>query len=285
MSQRVYAAVTARIVDALGRGLVPWRKPWAESRPPENAVSHKPYRGVNVFLLGLGLFKDHRWLTFKQAQDMGGHVRCGERSMLAVFWKLNELATEDEADRKRSVPILRYYHVFNVEQCDGLRLPALAAPDQLAPRVRIERAEQLVRSLPDPPTIRERCSEAWYRPSEDLIQIPRLQDFSSSDAFYATLFHELGHATGHEKRLNRPGVTGTIHFGSEDYSREELVAELTSAYCCASLGLDNSLVDNSAAYIDGWLRRIGSDPKTIVMAATQAQRAADYLRGTDSAEG
>lgn len=278
-----YEAVTARIVEALERGTVPWRKPWNESPLPVNAVSNRPYRGVNVFLLGMGMFRDYRWLTFKQAKQLGGHVREGERSMLAVFWKpigLDRTDPETGEVRQDRVPLLRYYHVFNAEQCEGLRLPALPSPEADAPALRIERAEALVRDMPDPPTIREGGSSAWYSPGEDLIQVPSLRDFRSSDAFYATLFHELGHATGHERRLNRTGVTGTIRFGSEDYGREELVAELASAFLCGHAGLDNSLEANSAGYIAGWLGAIRADPKAVVVAAAQAQRAADFVLGT-----
>jgi antirestriction protein ArdC len=276
-----YEAVTARIVEALERGTVPWRKPWAESPLPMNAVSNRPYRGVNVFLLGLGMFRDYRWLTFKQARQLGGHVREGERSMLAVFWKPVGLdRTDPETGEVKSdrIPLLRYYHVFNAEQCEGLRLPPLPRPDPGAAGLRIERAETLMRSMPDPPAIRENGTSAWYSPGDDLIQVPKLEAFHSTDAFYATLFHEFGHATGHERRLNRPGVSGTVRFGSETYGREELVAEMASAFLCAHAGLDNSLADDSASYIQGWLEVIRSDPKAVTAAAAQAQRAADFIR-------
>ncbi|MGV3615287.1 MAG: ArdC family protein [Fimbriimonas sp.] len=280
-----YEAVTARIVEALERETVPWRKPWNGSPLPVNAVSKRPYRGVNVFLLGLGMFRDYRWLTFKQARQMGGYVREGERSMIAIFWKpigLDRTDPETGEIRRDTVPLLRYYHVFNAEQCEGLRLPALPRPEPEAPALRIERAEALVRAMPDPPTIREGGSSAWYSPGQDLIQVPHLRDFRSSDAFYATLFHEMGHATGHERRLNRPGVTGTVRFGSENYGREELVAELASAFLCAHSGLENSLESSSADYIAGWLDAIRSDPKAVVIAAAQAQRAADFVLGVRS---
>jgi antirestriction protein ArdC len=281
MSASVYEAVTAHIVSSLERGNVPWRKPWQNRAQPVNAVSSRPYRGVNVFLLGLGLWQDHRWLSFKQAQQLGGHVRAGERSMMAIFWKrlkVTQVIPDIGEAKEVEIPFLRHYHVFNVEQCEGLKIPPLPSPQCDAPALRIERAEELVRSMPDPPTMREGGSSAWYLPMEDRIQVPKLQAFYSTDAFYATLFHELGHATGHEKRLNRPGVSGTVRFGSETYSREELVAELTSAFCCAHLGLDNSLLENSASYIRGWHSALKDDPKAVTIAAAQAQRAADHIR-------
>jgi len=282
LNTAVYEAVTARIVEALEQGVVPWRKPWNDIPPPVNAVSNRPYRGVNVFLLGLGMFQDHRWLSFKQAQQLGGNIRSGERSMMAIFWKRLEVDRIDPLTgevRPAEIPFLRYYHVFNVEQCQGLKLPPLPSANGETPSLRIERAEEVVKSMIDPPTIQERGSSAWYRPKDDLIRIPKLQLFMTTDAFYATLFHELGHSTGHEKRLNRAGVTGTIRFGSDTYSREELVAELTSAFCCAGLGLDNSLVENSTSYIQGWQTTLREDPKAVTIAAAQAQRATDYIRG------
>lgn len=277
-----YEAVTARIVESLERGTVPWRRPWADAKLPANAVSGRPYRGVNVFLLGVGMFRDHRWLSFRQAQRLGGHVRSGERSMLAVFWKRLGIESADPETGEvagREIPFLRYYHVFNVEQCEGLRLPPLPSPEGDDPKLRIARAEEIVRSMPDPPRIAEGGSQAFYRPSDDLVQVPRLESFRDTDAFYATIFHELGHSTGHERRLNRPGVTAEIRFGSESYSREELVAEMASAFCCAHAGLDNSLLENAASYIGGWLKALKDDPRAVTIAAAQAQRAADRILG------
>ena len=133
--------------------------------------------------------------------------------------------------------------------------------------------------MPDPPRVRERQRSAWYAPEDDLVGMPDIGRFSSPDAYYATLFHELGHATGHPRRLARTGVCETVRYGSNDYSREELVAELASAFVCASIGLDNSLSDNAAAYIAGWLSVLRADSRAVVVAAGQAQRAAEWLFG------
>lgn len=281
----LYQTVTDTIIDTLERGVVPWRKPWDTANAlPVNVQSNRPYRGVNVFLLAMRPFSDHRWLTFKQAQERGGRVRPGEKSTLVVFWKRweppqGEESEAEEGSAKRDVPLLRYFNVFNVEQCDGLDLPEPYRPEPLPDLQRIERADLMVRGMPDPPQIAENGTAAWYSPSQDLVSVPPLQRYRSVDAFYATLFHELGHATGVECRLNRPGVTGEIKFGSGEYSKEELVAELTSAFCCATLGLDNSVIQDSASYISGWLAVLKADPKALVIAAAQAQRAADYIRG------
>ena len=283
VSASIYEAVTSRIVDALARGVVPWRRPWKDSLPPSNAISKRPYRGVNLFLLGLARFSDHRWLTVRQANELGGTVKRGEQSSLAIFWKrwevppvLNELSRDPWV---KTIPILRYYNVFNVEQCQSLRLAPLETTDEERGIKRLEHAELVVRAMQDPPRIHDRGGAAWYKPSEDLVQVPAITSFVSADSYYATLFHELGHATGHEKRLNRPGVMGEIRFGSAVYSHEELVAELTSAFCCAALALDNTIVENAASYIGGWHTALKADPRAIVVAAAQAQRAADMIRG------
>jgi antirestriction protein ArdC len=286
MSETLYESVTSTIIAALKRGVVPWKKPWSTiSSLPTNAVTRRPYRGVNVFLLGLLPYIDHRWLTFKQADELGGTVRSGERSTMIVFWKQWQPTSASEAEEqtppKRQIPILRYFRVFNAEQCDGLKLPELYQPKPLEPHERIERAEVLIKSMVSRPEIREGGQAAWYRPADDLVQVPEIGRFSSADHYYGTLFHELGHATGHISRLNRPAVTGQISFGSGEYSKEELVAEMTSAFCSSICGLDNVLTEDSASYINGWLKVLKADPKAVVIAATQAQKAADYIRGID----
>lgn len=283
----LYETVTEKIVESLKAGVVPWRKPWREHLAlPMNLVSGKPYRGINVFLLGLTPYTDHRWLTFKQVQERRGHVRQGEKGTLVVFWKQLEFEELDEHTGelcKRRTPMLRYFTVFNVEQVEGLDLPEEYKPPGLTQSARIERAELLASGMPDPPSIHTKARSAFYIPKDDAVHMPAFERFQSADAYYSTLFHELSHSTGHEKRLNRKGVTEVVRFGSNDYSREELVAELSSAFCCATVGLDNSLTDDAASYIGGWLRVLGDDPKAVVIAAAQAQRAADYIRGVSYA--
>jgi antirestriction protein ArdC len=279
MKLTIYETVTLTILNSLNSGVVPWRKPWhSDATLPTSLATGKPYRGINSFLLGITPYSDHRWLTFKQVQERGGQVKKGAKSTMVVFWKHWQPPSESD-ESKKQIPVLRYFHVFNVEQCDGLDIPELYRPKPLNEPQRIEMAELLVQSMPNPPSIAEGGTSAWYRPSDDHVQMPPLSTFENSDSYYATLMHELGHSTGHESRLNRKEVTGNIHFGSGDYSKEELVAELTSAFCCATVGLDNSLLDNAASYINGWLKVLKGDPKAMVIAAAQAQKAADYIQG------
>lgn len=290
MSQRIYEAVTNRIVTALEKGVVPWRRPWYESGPPVNVESKRPYRGVNLFLLSLAPYLDNRWLTFRQAKSLGGSVRKGEHASVVTFWKRWEVPS-DGADRprnpdvaRRSIPLLRTYLVFNVEQCEGLRLPPRAVAENGPPESRIAAAETLVHRMPDPPLIVEQGERAYYDPVRDRVVIPELRRFCKADDFHATLFHELGHSTGHVSRLNRFSDLDELQFGSASYSREELVAELCSAFCCAMCGIDNSVIDNSASYIGGWLRVLKADSRALVLASAKAQRAADYIGGLAHSE-
>lgn len=272
----LYATVTKTVIDALEKGVAPWRRPWHRlSGPPTSLATGRPYRGVNVILLSLAPFADHRWLTFRQAREKGGRVKPGERSTLVTFWKFAE---KDEEGKERRPPVLRYYRVFNAEQCEGLGLPELYVPED-KPHDRIERAELLVRHMPEPPTIAEGGVVACYRPPEDRVEIPKLSRFRTPDDYYTTLFHELGHATGHASRLARKGVTERTRFGSGEYGREELVAELASAFLSAKVRLDGSLLENHAGYLQGWLGVLREDPKALVVASAQAQRAADRVLG------
>jgi antirestriction protein ArdC len=283
LSNNLYEIVTLKIIEAMKNGVVPWRKPWSDSTLlPFNLKSNRPYRGVNVLLLGLTSFNDHRWLTMKQANELGGKVKQGEKSTMVVFWRFPEKKEEPEdaeKEKQRLVPILRYFNVFNVEQIEGLSVPPVLDRGLVSDEDRIKRAEVLATSMSNPPFVEERGSEAWYHPERDVVRIPKIGWYETIDSYYATLFHELAHATGHPKRLNRAGVTDKVHFGSEGYSKEELVAELTSAFCCATVALDNSLIDDSASYIHGWLSVLKADPKVLVYAAAQAQKATDYIKG------
>jgi antirestriction protein ArdC len=288
----LYETITNQILEALKRGVVPWRKPWRPSAFPCNASTSRSYRGVNVWLLSLTPFVDHRWLTYSQVQERGGRVKPGEPGQTVVFWKyaVSSKAQEEQEDREskdteeikngiRHAPLLRRYTVFNAEQVEGVNLAPLPTVLSLSKEENIQRAELMVKHMPSPPKIRIEGHVAGYSVTEDQVVMPRIQRFTSQDSYFSTLFHELAHSTGHPSRLNRRSLTSTPVFGSKAYCQEELIAELGSAYCCALLGLDNSLIEDSASYIDSWLKVLGSDPKMVVFASAQAQRAADWIRG------
>lgn len=281
-----YAEVTARIVAALERGTVPWRHPW-RARGLRNAVSHRPYRGINLLVLSLTSmeagYDDARWLTFRQAEQLGGHVRRGEHGTRVVFWKWpprdeDRNSDSPDADRSPALPLMRLYTVFNVAQCEGLTLPDPESGGEFDP---LTRAEAIVAGYADGPHVFHDGESAYYIPSRDEVHLPPLGAFRDVDGYHATLFHELAHSTGHPSRLYREGYQESAPFGSPVYSREELVAEFAAAFLCQEAGVDASRLDQSAAYIASWLRALEDDRRLAVAAAGQAQRAVDHILGRD----
>jgi antirestriction protein ArdC len=281
----VYAIVTEKIINLLESGIVPWRKPWTSTGLPRNLVSKKPYKGVNYFLLSATKYLSPFWLTYRQAAELGGNVRKGEESTIVVFWKVegskrsNENLEVEETDAKnRRRFLLRFYRVFNLEQCE---LPQ-AVLDKL-PKIEtyqhdpIEAAERIIANMPNPPEIQFAGSKAFYSPITDRITLPPRELFSSAEEFFGTLAHEASHASGHPKRLNRESIAEAAPFGSPTYSFEEIVAEMSAAYLCAEARISPAVIDNEAAYIQGWLKKIRSEKRLVVIAAAQAQRAADYI--------
>jgi antirestriction protein ArdC len=270
----VYEIITNQILADLEKGEVPWRKPW-HSLPPANLISKKPYRGINVFLLGFAGYGSQFWLTFNQAKQLGGNIRKGQHGTKVIFWKCKTRETESadgEIEERRSA-FLRYYTVFNLEQTEGL-----SALLTLPPAFPIESAEEIVKAMPNPPAF-EQDSRAAYIPSKDTVTMPSRMAFQSQAEYYSTLFHELAHSTGHAKRLGREGIEKIQPFGSEDYSKEELVAEMGSAMLCGVAGIEQATIGNSAAYLRGWINRLKADSRLVIAAARAAQEAADYIRG------
>jgi antirestriction protein ArdC len=277
MTFKVYEIVTDKIIAALESGTPPWRKPWTAGIP-RNAITNRPYSGINSLFLNLAPYSDPRWLTMKQANARGGKIRKGEKSTLVVFWKQNTITQETDTGEitEKTVPFLRYYLCWNVEQCGGLDLPALETGkvDVIAD------AEAIVAAMPNPPRVdHDGGSRAFYRPQLDSIHLPQRNGFDSAGEYYSTMFHELTHSTGHQSRLYRQTLTEVVPFGSETYSKEELVAEFGAAFLCAHAGIENT-IDNSAAYIQGWLKALKNDPKLAIISASQGQKAADYILNT-----
>src|ERR671915_1559348 len=276
MTNKVYQIVSEKIIAALESGTPPWHKPW-KAGIPRNATSNRPYSGINALLLGTAPYSDPRWLTMKQANQRGGRIRKGEKSTLVIFWKQNTITEETEEGEltEKQIPLLRYYLVWNVEQCDGLDLPALETHKVDV----IAQAEAIVAGMSNPPKISfDGGDKAYYVPASDSVHLPVKDNFDSAGEYYSTIFHELTHSTGHQSRLNRPTLTEVVPFGSATYSKEELVPEFGAAFLCAHTGIETT-INNSAAYINGWLRKLQSDPKLAVLAASQGQKAADHILG------
>jgi antirestriction protein ArdC len=283
----IYQEVTDRILELLDQGVAPWRHPiklrGGGDGHPYSLATGKPYRGINVFLLAMTSwahgYASSYWATFNQVKKEGGSVHKGEKSTLVVFWKQATMK-DRESGEELSIPILRHYNVFNADQCEGVAAPDLVRDaEEGTPFLPIAEADRVVTGYVDGPLVLHSGSIACYQPSIDTVRIPEPVRFESTESYYATLFHELAHSTGHEKRLNRGLDIHLAPFGSLDYSKEELVAEMTSAFLCAASGISPSTMEQSAAYIDGWRKRLNDDKRLVVQAAGQAQRAADCIRG------
>lgn len=282
--------VTDAILDELDQGVAPWRKPWTAINSGALRANGEAYRGINQFLLSLTAasagYKSPVWCTFKQAKQWGGSVKKGQKSTVVVYWKILRKTdkAEDGTETNKTIPLLRYFRVFNLDQTEGCTMPKsldakvngdepTVAPDP------IEEAERVVAEYVenDGPSLSWVAQDrAYYRPSQDAVVMPTREQFDGAGRLYGTLFHELGHSTGHSSRLNRGLDTNLAPFGSEDYSREELVAELTSAFVLGILKIDGDL-PQSASYVQSWAKALRDDRKAIVFAAARAEKAARMI--------
>lgn len=270
-----YQVITDRIISLLEEGTVPWHRPWGSPEDfPKNLVSGKEYQGINTFLLSSAGYESPYWLTFKQAKERGGSVRKAEKGMPCIYWNTIEIEDAKSGEMK-SRGFLKRYTVFNVAQCEDVAYPPVEKIErEFEP---IEACEKLVAKMPNPPGIKHEGNRAAYSPSQDTVSMPRPESFESPEHYYSTIFHELTHSTGHEKRLNRMPIANAP--GGRGYAMEELVAEMGAAFLCGRTGLEDKTIDNSAAYIDFWLGRLRNDSKLVVQAAGKAQKASDYIIG------
>ena len=273
----IYTGITDRIINALEQGVIPWHKPWIGGS--SGCVSYstgKPYSLLNHILLG-GVSGEY--ITFKQCSLAGGHVRKGEKSKMVVFWKPYE-TVDDETGEVEQHFYLRYYNVFHLSQCESVspRWIVSASTSDLQPDVT---ADAIVQDYINRSGVRltvTQSNKAYYRPSTDEVVVPQLSQYQKVEEFYSTEFHELVHSTGHHNRLNR--ISDVAAFGSHEYSKEELVAELGAAFLVNHCGLETaSSFRNSAGYLQGWLLALKNDKHLIVSAAGQAEKAVSLILG------
>ena len=270
----IYGEITSRIIDQMENGIIPWQKPWIASGKAISHTTGKAYSLLNQMLLG----RPGEYLTFKQCQTAGGKVKKGEKSSMVVFWKWIE--TEDaETGEKKEVPFLRYFNVFHIDQCEGVaakHTTETAFPDGAEP---LDAAQEIIYDYLSREGVtlsHHEGDRAFYRPSTDEVVLPIRKQFISTAEYYSTVFHELTHSTGHEKRLNR--LTRAAFFGTEDYSKEELVAEIGAATLVNHVGLETSTsLRNNAAYIQNWLKVLKDDKKFIISAAGKAEKAVNLI--------
>jgi antirestriction protein ArdC len=285
----VYEMVTNKIIDQLNKGVIPWRRTWKQNLAPMNGKTRRPYSGINAFLLACSGYDSPYWLTFKQAKELGGSVKKGEKSTQVVFWSI--LKKEDENGKEKKIFFLRYYNVFNVEQTEDVKLPKKSAElVDLEPQEEFE-ADARCEIISSEYLTRENIAlhhggdRACYAPHIDSITMPQPDRFDSAPAYYSTLYHEMIHSTGHANRLARKGITEFDKFGSEQYADEELVAEFGASFLCAVSGIEREdTIENTAAYIAGWKKKLKDDPKLVVYAASRAQKAADFVMDANEDE-
>lgn len=272
MKADVYSHITDQIIAALEAGTVPWIRPWScgeASAMPHNAATERPYSGINVLLCWMAGYSSNAWLTYKQAQAMGGTVKKGEKGTALVFFKQLTVADKSNPDKTVNVPMLRQFTVFNAEQCE---MPASDEPEPA------EIAEPLSLAITDIACKKSAIVEhggdrACYIPSADVVKMPHQHQFLTTDHYSATLAHELTHWTGSKKRLDRD-LAG--RFGSASYAAEELIAEMGAAFLCASLKIKNETLQH-ADYIASWIDVLKNDKKAIFTASSYARKAHEFL--------
>lgn len=286
----IFAAVTDRIIAELESGIIPWNRPW--TGVSEGAIRRsngKPYSLINQLLLG----KPGEYLTFKQCKDEGGKVKKGAKSKMVVFWKVlhrekkdasgNVIRDENGLPVDDPIPMLRYYNVFHIDDCEGIQ-PKYTAEHLLATASPVERAEEIIAEYSSRAKLtveHSKQNRAFYSPSRHLVSLPLMEQFEDTAGYYETAFHELTHSTGHESLLNRFSENdGAAAFGSESYSKEELVAEIGACGILHKLGLETAKsFRNNAAYIQSWLSALKNDKRLIVSAAGRAEKAIRLILG------
>lgn len=276
----VYEIITERIIEKLEAGVIPWRKTW-DAPEPKNLISKKVYRGINYFLLNC--LSDEYFLTYNQAKALGGEVRKGSKGIPVVFWQQTKYSKKETPDKEERGMMIRYYTVFAASDVDGIedKIPASVTIERSATYDEFtanHKAQLIINNWEDKPDMQFEGKRACYIPSLDIIKLPEEKRFFSTTEYYSTAFHELIHSTGHASRLARKEVMEPSRFASHDYAQEELVAELGSVFLC-HLSEINSTLDNSAAYINGWLKALRAEPKMLIKAAGKAQHAADMIIG------
>jgi len=282
----VFKKITHAIVSQLERGEIPWQSPWTTNGPPRNLVSGRPYRGINVFILGSKGRVSPYWLSAGGLRKLGGTLKIGEVPSQVVLWSWRLVTGKENAGRKNPypswVPFFWGHEIFNTDQCTGIKVPDIYKR-AFNP---IKRCEQVAGAMPKRPVIKNGVPHAFYDPLFDQVNMPNPELFSSTEGYYSTLFHELVHATGHHSRLHRHRqLPNGFQRDDHDYSKEELVAEFGAALLCAQARISMRTIRNSRAYIQEWLSLLENDRTFLFYAALNAQRAFDFICGTPSTAG
>lgn len=279
--------INEKLFEELENGLIPWHKPWKDFDeqgdfiPPQNYVTRQAYRGINFILL-LNRFEQPYYLTFKQVKALGGRICKGEKCTPVVFWKPLDAKKTDDKEHSETEKkfILRYYKVFNITQTTGIDYTAVKWKESAEDLQfdKIQKAESILTGYKDSPKVVFNSSEAFYVPSLDKVYVPKPEYFKAPEFFYSTLFHELSHSSGHKSRLNRRGIA-EFNGSSHQYSYEELIAEFSASYLNGHSGIYQTTIEENAAYLQIWLRKLKDNTRWLVNAASAGQRAAEYILG------
>ncbi|MDU0372075.1 ArdC family protein [Hymenobacter endophyticus] len=292
--RNVYEVVTNLIIDQLEKGVVAWKQPWSQGANgiwPSNYATKREYSGFNAFYLNLvAAGRPALYLTYNQAKALGGQVRRGEKGHLITFFRPAERTKpaaegqpQPEGKKKEQRGTLQYFTVFHYSQIDGIDFE-LPQPREEAQVPTIEQAEALVDAYTTKPAIRFMQQRAYYSPGLDYVNMPTRESFTNSGTYYSTLYHELVHSTGHQKRLNRDGIVNWVGFGAENYAKEELIAEMGASFLCGMAGIDPGIMAHNAAYIANWLQALRNDNKLVIQAASQAEKAVRFMLAPEVAE-
>lgn len=286
----VYDMITELIISKLEAGVNPWRKTWkdtgfrkGESNGPKNYITGKVYSGINYFLLSMTPFESPYFLTFNQVSAKKGSVKAGAKGMPVVYYNFIEKETKDETTgevKKQKMGFLKYYKVFNIEQTT-LEVPVKPVVETpvVEPQLHVTKLDSVYNNYPNrPKMVQENLSSCYYAPGRDIVNMPKIKQFGQVEEYYSTLYHELIHSTGHSSRLNRDGIVEFDKFGSDKYSKEELIAEMGAAFLCTHMNIENVTLDNSASYLNSWVSKLkGENSKFIFQASSAAKKAVDYI--------
>lgn len=289
----IYQEVTDKIIAKLEEGTAPWHKPWGSPALARNYESGNIYTGINMVLFNLVYTDDEPYyLTFNQVKKLGGKVKKGSKARQLVYYNVmykdgnGKRISEATAKAKRKageevekIPFLKSYGVFTIADIEGIEF-SIPEEKRYPENVRLAACEKILHDMPKRPKFQSKAGErkACYVPVIDTVRIPVLDRFEITEAYYNTLFHEVVHATGHASRLNRDGITKPIKFGSDNYAKEELVAELGASFLCGITQINREVVlDNTAAYIANWLERLKNDKKLVFQAAAKAKQAVEFI--------
>jgi len=289
----LYDEVSNRIIAMIEKGVAPWRKTWSTYGLARNYVSGRLYTGINYILMNNTEHPIPYFATFNQIKELGGSIKKGSEANMVIYFKVYYKDSDDKTltpevakiryqkgEDIRVLKFIRYYNVFNVGDIEGIEIDHSRFPEvKLSNNEKISRCEEIIMNMPNPPDLRQiDANRAYYSPELDVVNITSIKPFRSAEFYYATFFHELVHSTGHASRLAREEVMNPQKFGGIPYSKEELVAEMGASFLCSSVQIDyDSIVENNAAYLAGWLKVLKEDCKFIFKVASEAQKAADYI--------